>query len=51
MPFGKYQGQPLQNIPRDYAQWLLSSGAFEKEENQALKLALEKLGVLKGSTS
>lgn len=46
MPFGKYQGQPLKNLPKDYLKWLASSGAFSKPENGALKASLEKLGLL-----
>jgi len=46
MPFGKHQGTPLQKLPKDYVAWLAGSGAFNKAENQELKLSLEKLGVL-----
>lgn len=46
MPFGKYQGKPLQQVPEDYIKWLVSSGAFDKPENQELKNCFEKLGVL-----
>ena len=44
MPFGKYQGTPLKNMPKDYVQWLSKNGALEKEENQELKAALQHLG-------
>ncbi len=47
MPFGKYQGKPLSSVPRDYVAWLSSSGSFERRENQELKAAFEKLGLLK----
>lgn len=43
MPFGKYQGKPLKDVPPDYLKWLKEQGVFEKPENQALKLALEQL--------
>lgn len=43
MPFGKYQGKPLKEIPKDYLEWLKASGAFEKPENQELKEALALL--------
>jgi DNA polymerase III subunit epsilon len=43
MPFGKYQGRPLDEIPRDYIKWLEKQGAFDKPENQDLKAALDKL--------
>ena len=46
MPFGKHQGKPLAEIPKDYVAWLSSSGAFDKSENQQLKENFEKLGLL-----
>lgn len=46
MPFGKHQGMPLKNLPKDYVAWMASSGAFEKPEHLELKLSLEKLGLL-----
>ena len=46
MPFGKYQGTPLKDIPRDYVKWLSGSGAFDKPENQELRSSLEKIGLL-----
>lgn len=46
MPFGKHQGKPLKSLPRDYVAWLAGSGAFDKAENQELKSALQKLGLL-----
>lgn len=46
MPFGKYQGKPLEQIPEDYVKWLAKSEAFEKPENQTLKESFEKLGLL-----
>jgi len=48
MPFGKYQGQPLQNVPKGYVSWLLKNGVFDKSENQELKNSFEKLGILEG---
>lgn len=42
MPFGKYQGKPLSEIPASYVSWLLESGALDKPENAQLKLALKK---------
>ncbi|KIC73966.1 DNA polymerase III subunit epsilon [Neochlamydia sp. EPS4] len=46
MPFGKHQGVPLKDVPRDYIKWLASSGAFDKAENTELKNCFEKLGYL-----
>lgn len=46
MPFGKHQGQPLNQIPRTYVRWLLTSGALEKPENQELKESFSQLGLL-----
>lgn len=46
MPFGKYQGRPLKDVPKDYVTWLMKSGAFEKRENESLKEHFQKLGVL-----
>jgi len=46
MPFGKHQGRPIKDIPRDYIKWLQTNGVFEKPENQELKNSFEKLGVL-----
>lgn len=46
MPFGKYQGQPLAKVPKDYIKWMQSSGAFNKPENEQLKGCFIKLGLL-----
>lgn len=46
MPFGKHQGKPLDQVPKDYLIWLSESGALEKNENASLKKALDSLGVL-----
>ncbi len=46
MPFGKHQGKPLKDLPSDYLRWLTGSGAFEKPENQELRLSLQKIGLL-----
>ena len=48
MPFGKYQGKPLSEVPKSYVTWLASNGAFDKSENLALKEQFEKIGVLQG---
>ncbi len=46
MPFGKHQGKPLKSLPQDYVTWLAGSGAFDKAENNELKMSLQKLGFL-----
>ncbi len=46
MPFGKYQGQPLSQVPPNYIQWLASNGVFDKPENQELKENFQRLGLL-----
>lgn len=46
MPFGKYQGTLLKDLPKDYVQWLAGSGAFDKPENGELRLSLQKHGLL-----
>ena len=46
MPFGKHQGKPLSEVPKNYLNWLRDSGAFEKSENQQLCQSFQKLGLL-----
>ena len=46
MPFGKHRGEHLESLPKHYLKWLAQSGAFDKPENELLKLSLEKLGLL-----
>lgn len=46
MPFGKHQGKPLAQLPKDYIAWLAEKGAFDKPDNAELKMSLEKLGLL-----
>lgn len=46
MPFGKHQGVPLKDVPRDYIKWLANSGAFDKPENAELRGCFEKLGYI-----
>lgn len=50
MPFGKHQGTPLKQIPRDYVKWLATSGSLDKPENQELRAAFTQLGLLSVST-
>ncbi len=46
MPFGKHQGKPFKDIPKNYFQWLKGQGAFDKPENAALKAVLMKESLL-----
>ncbi len=48
MPFGKHQGKTLSEVPRDYVEWLDTSGALDKKENAELRGAFVTLGILKG---
>ncbi len=46
MPFGKYQGRPLKDVPKDYVNWLNEKGFFDKKGNEELKESFSKLGML-----
>lgn len=46
MPFGKYQGKSLGEIPKDYVIWLNKSGALDKKENAPLRASFTKMGIL-----
>lgn len=46
MPFGKYQGKLLKEVPADYVKWLKQQNVFEKPDNLRLKMEFEKLGML-----
>ncbi len=43
MPFGKYAGKMIAEVPKEYVQWLAKSGAFDKKENLALREVFEKV--------
>lgn len=34
MPFGKYKGQPVEELPRDYVQWIAESGIRPDQETR-----------------
>lgn len=44
MPFGKHKGKLLRELPKDYINWMASSGLLEK--NAALKRSLEECQLL-----
>lgn len=46
MPFGKHQGKPLADVPKNYVLWLSESGALAKPENQELLRNFQQLGLL-----
>lgn len=46
MPFGKYRGMALQDLPKDYISWLSSSGGLDKEENKSLRESFKQLGLV-----
>ena len=46
MPFGKYQGKPLQEVPSDYVAWLAKNGALDKPDNKFLKEAFVGFGLI-----
>lgn len=46
MPFGKYKGRSLKEVPKSYISWMGDNGVFDKTENSALKEELVKLGLL-----
>jgi len=46
MPFGKHQGKPLSQVPKDYIRWLADSGSLDKPQNRELRDHFQKLGLL-----
>ncbi len=46
MPFGKHQGKPLSQVPKDYVRWLCESGSLDKPQNKELREQFTKLGLL-----
>ena len=41
MPFGRYEGRPLIDIPEQYLIWMVNQGLPEGELGQLLELALD----------
>ena len=37
MPFGKYGGRPVVDVPKDYRQWLLNAGNLDKDLEYTLR--------------
>lgn len=46
MPFGRYQGTNIKELPPFYVEWLKKEGFFEKEANRELKASFEAAGIL-----
>jgi DNA polymerase-3 subunit epsilon len=46
MPFGKHQGKPLKEVPKDYIKWMEGTGAFDKPDNAELKQRFIELNLL-----
>jgi DNA polymerase-3 subunit epsilon len=42
MPFGKYSGKLIGEVPKDYVAWLLKNEVFDKPENALLKETFAK---------
>jgi uncharacterized protein (DUF3820 family) len=43
MPFGKHKGTPIRDLPRDYAEWLVSNLGDGKEDIKAALRAAHEL--------
>ncbi|MDN3507819.1 MAG: DUF3820 family protein [Simkaniaceae bacterium] len=50
MPFGKYKGLLLQDVPESYVRWLDENGALDKPDNESLKASFLKCGVLQNAS-
>lgn len=46
MPFGKYQGKNLKEVPKEYLAWLEKNGILAQPEHAALRQQLEGLGLI-----
>lgn len=51
MPFGKHQGTPIKEIPKNYVAWLADQGALDKPENVELKKSFISHGLLECAPS
>ena len=41
MPFGKYKGQPLSNVPAEYAEWLCGQEGFHEKNPKLWEFFME----------
>jgi uncharacterized protein (DUF3820 family) len=46
MPFGKYSGKLLKEVPKNYISWLNKNDVLEKDEHQNLKKSLKQLNLI-----
>lgn len=47
MPFGKYKGEPLQDVPADYFHWLWHNGVKDEPEKSLHQYIKKSLSALK----
>lgn len=47
MPFGKYKGKPMQDIPASYLHWLWTSGKKEDKQCEVADYIRRNLNALK----
>ncbi|CRH49025.1 DNA polymerase III subunit epsilon [Chlamydia trachomatis] len=47
MPFGKYKGKPLSEVPSSYIAWLQKGDYLLQPENKEIKAAIEAYQQLK----
>ena len=50
MPFGKYRGKPLDEVPKDYLLWIKENGILDAPENKNLKSTLIDFKLIKPSS-
>lgn len=47
MPFGKYKGTPMQDVPASYLHWLWENGMKHKKDDRIHKYIVNSLTALK----